>query len=82
MNATLEAQIQIAQPLLSEAAHQNNLELAKFALGMLAGALTAAVPEEDRYAIFSSAIEISHERSVDTVLDCAAWLLRRAADLY
>jgi len=81
MNATLELQISIARTALGEASAQNLLDRAKFALGLLAGAVGAAVAEEDQHVIFRIATEASYESSVDAVIDAAVAIQRYAYEL-
>lgn len=78
MNATLELQLTIASDALAAAASQNRIDQAKFALGLIAGAVSSAVPEEDRSTVFRIAMDGNQEQSIETVLDCAVYLKRFA----
>jgi len=79
--ATLNSQVGIVQDLFRSAVVQENLSGAKFGLGMLAGALVAASPEESRYALNSSAIDASNEPRLSVVIDTFSWMSRRASEL-
>lgn len=80
-SSTLKAQLTVADDLLRSAAAQGDLGAAKFALGMISGALVAASPEEDRYALMSSAIDASRAPLIDPVLDTFVWMSRRGYEL-
>jgi hypothetical protein len=79
--ATLNYQVGIVQDHFRGAVAQNDLGAAKFGLGMLAGALVAASPEDDRYALNRSAIDASSAPVIEAVIDTFSWMSRRANEL-
>lgn len=76
----LEAQLNLATESLRAASAQGRIDLAKFALGMIAGATAAALPEADRGMVHRLALEGSEEQDLDRILDIAVYLKSRIAE--
>lgn len=76
----LQVQLQNAQSHLSMAAATDDITLAKFALGLLAGAVIAAAPADQGYTLHGIAYHAQLETELNRVLDAASALMRRGYD--
>ena len=74
MNANLNLSLGLAHDALSQANMQNSLDLAKYALGLFAGAAASVVPEPELSTIFSIASRGSQEQTVEMVTSAAVAL--------
>lgn len=80
MNATtMNLQLGLAHDALSEANMANKLDLAKFALGLIAGVASAVVAEIDQPTVYTIAYDGSTKSTVSEVTD-AAVALRQLAE--
>jgi len=73
----LHDQIDRARTYLHLAAETRDLNLAKFALGVLTGAVTAGAPVEDHYRLYEAGYEGQAMADIERVLDVADLLTRR-----
>ncbi len=75
MNSShIELQLGLAHDALSEASGQQRIDLAKFALGLIAGVAGAVVAEGDRHTVLRIAMDGSRETTVDQVISAAVAL--------
>lgn len=78
MNANLDIQLNFAHDSLSQANMREDLTLAKFALGLFAGAAASVVPEEEISTVLSIAQRGSEEPTVHMVTSAAVALKNMA----
>jgi len=73
----LHDQLDRARSYLHAAAETRDISLAKFALGLLTGAVTAGAPVEDHYRLYELGHEGQAMENIERVLDAADLLTRR-----
>ena len=80
MNSTLDAKIGGIREKLDEAARTENIGLAKYAIGLLAGLILGAAPEDQHYALLRAAEACAESNELQGVLADGYWMLTRAND--
>lgn len=73
----LHDQLDRVRAYLSDAAGTADITLAKFALGVLTGAVVAAAPVEDHYRLHGMGYHGQMETDIERVLDVASALTRQ-----
>lgn len=82
MNANLETQYTVAVNMTFDASRQQDIGMAKFAVGILVGILVASLPDEEAHALFRVTADVAVCNDMNQVLDCAAMLVRRGSDIF
>ena len=80
MTAGLKSQLRLGRDYFDRAAAQKNMELAKFALGMVSGAVVAAAPSDERHGLSSRALAGAQEQSIAKVIELGNWFIARGRD--
>lgn len=80
MNPTLEDQITRTRRILVQAEETRDLGLAKFALGLISGALIAVIPEDEHYSIIRNSLNAAESSNLNDVLDTAHSIARRGLE--
>lgn len=80
MNSTLDAKIGGIRQQLEEAERTENIGLAKYAIGLLAGLILGAASEDQHYYIFRVAEACAESDELSGVLADGYWMLTRAND--
>lgn len=74
----LRDQLTHARAYLTSAAGTGDIALAKFALGLLTGAATAAAPVDEHYNLYAMGQDGLRMETIERVLDVADALTRRS----
>ena len=80
MNSTLDAKIGGIRQRLEKAERTENIGLAKYAIGLLAGLIIGTAPEDQHYHILRVAEACAESDELSGVLADGYWMLTRAND--
>lgn len=80
MTNSFSRQISTTRDLMDEAFKNRDIELAKFTLGFIAGAVIAVAPAEDQPSLLNVATLEGRGTDLEYVVKAILWLLDRATD--